>query len=108
MTRRKIVISSVASDDIAALLHYAMAHATLEAATKLDALLDEALASLERLADRGRIVPELQVRGISTYREVIRGTYRIVYRVMAREVWVLAVVDGRRDLDGLLFERARR
>lgn len=35
-------------------------------------------------------------------------TYRIVYRVMGNEVWVLAIVDGRRDLDTLLYERARR
>lgn len=108
MSRRKVIMSSAASDDITALLNYAMASMSPEAALKLDALLDEALASLEQLADRGRVVPELQVRGISTYRELIRGAHRIIYRVMGREVWVLAVVDGRRSLDGLLYERARR
>ena len=101
-------MSSVASDDVVELLGYALAHHGADVAVALDRQLDQAIASLERLADRGRVVPELRARGISVYREVIRGVHRIVYRVMDREVWVLAVVDGRRQLDGLLYERARR
>lgn len=101
-------MSSAASDDVVELLQYALAHSSASAATKLDILLDRAIASLARLGDRGRVVPELQVRGIGVYREVIRGYYRIVYRIIGREVWVLAVVDGRRQLDGLLYGRARR
>ncbi len=108
MTRRAVVLASVASDDIAELLEYTLTHAGLDAATRLDAVLDRALASLTHLADRGRMVPELQTRGIAVYRELIRGPYRIVYRVIGREVWVLAVVDGRRDLGSLLRERGRR
>jgi len=34
--------------------------------------------------------------------------YRIVYRLEPGEVWVVAVLDHRRDLDALLHERARR
>ena len=108
MKRRKVVLSSAASDDVVALLEYAMVPLDVEAAVKLDAVLDEALASLAQLADRARVVPELRARGIGVYREVIRGVYRVIYRVMDREVWVLAVVDGRRQLDGVLYERARR
>lgn len=42
----------------------------------------------------GRVVPEL---GQPTVREVIAGSYRIVYRVTADEVQVLAVVHGARQ-----------
>lgn len=108
MKRRKVIVASVASDDLAALLEYTMATAGAAAAVALDAQLDAALASLDRLAGRGRIVPELRVRGISLYRELVRAPYRIVYRIAGDELWVLAVVDGRRDLDSLLYERARR
>jgi hypothetical protein len=34
--------------------------------------------------------------------------YRISYRLEAREVWIVAVLDHRRDVDALLHERARR
>lgn len=108
MKRRKVVLSSAASDDMAGLLNYAMANSGADAAIALDKVLDTALGSLETLAHRGRVVPELQVRGISTYRELVRAPYRMIYRVVSDEVWVLAVVDGRRDLHALLYERARR
>ncbi len=109
MKRRTVIVSSAASDDLAGLLDYVMATRDLAAATALDRRLDDALAALAHLPDRGRIVPELRARGISIYREVLRPPYRIVYRAVgAAEVWVLAVVDGRRDLAGLLFDRARR
>ncbi len=42
----------------------------------------------------GRIVPEL---GRPTLREVIEGTYRIVYRVTPDQVEVLTVVHAARD-----------
>lgn len=108
MTRRKVVLSAAASNDVSDLLQYTITVAGIEVATELDTRIDNALATLDRFGDRGRVVPELQARGISIYRELLRGTYRIVYRVMGDEVWVLAIVDGRRDLDTLLYERARR
>ena len=101
-------MSSAASDDLAGLLDYVMATQDVAAAVALDRRLDDALATLAQVPDRGRVVPELRARGIGLYRELIRPPYRIVYRVTGAEAWVLAVVDGRRDLDGLLFERARR
>jgi plasmid stabilization system protein ParE len=108
MKRRAVILASAASDDLAALLHYAMANAGADAAVALDKTIDAALGSLETLAHRGRVVPELQVRGITTYRELVRAPHRIIYRVIGDEVWVLAVVDARRDLHALLYERARR
>ena len=53
-------------------------------------------------------MPELRLRGITLYRELIRAPYRIIYRIVGAEVWVLAIVDGRRDLDALLNSRIRR
>lgn len=108
MKRRTVIVSPAASDDLAGLLDYVMATRDLAAAIALDRRLDDALANLARLPDRGRAVPELRARGISIYRELQRPPYRIVYRTVGPEVWALAIVDGRRDLDSLLFERARR
>jgi toxin ParE1/3/4 len=57
---------------------------------------------------RGRILPELARIGIRAYRELIVRPYRIVFRVEGRTVFVLAVLDGRRDLEDLLLERLLR
>ena len=108
MSKRKIVISTPALQDIIATLEFLAARQGDEAATAVDELIDKAIVSLQRLPDRGRVVPELERRGISVFREIIARPYRVIYRVVGREVWILAVVDGRRDLDELLYERARR
>lgn len=60
---------------------------------------------LARFPERGRIVPELARFGIVEYREVITRPYRVVYRLRGRHVQVLAVIDGRRQAEDLLFER---
>ena len=60
---------------------------------------------LERLPERGRVVPELKSVDILMYRELIVKPWRIVYRHDNRQVFVMAVLDGRRSLTGLLLER---
>jgi len=77
--------------------------------------LDEALKILERirkkavrlyvLPERGRVVPELKEQGIVIYREVILAPWRIMYRISDHNVFVLAVLDGRRNLEDILLER---
>jgi toxin ParE1/3/4 len=61
--------------------------------------------NLRQIAQQGRIVPELQYYGIVTYRELISTPWRIIYRLEANKVWILAVIDGRRNVEDLLLER---
>jgi plasmid stabilization system protein ParE len=111
---RKVVRSEAAVEDMLGIVDDLLAAAGLRAAlavavaVAVDERLDAAIESLDELGNRGRAVPELRARGITTYRELIVLPYRIIYRVEAREVWIVAVVDHRRDLDTLLHERARR
>lgn len=64
--------------------------------------------TLAALPERGRIVPELRAAGVLTYRELMEGPRRIVYRYDADRVYVMAILDARRDLSGLLLERLAR
>ena len=54
----------------------------------------EAAVSLQTLADRGRIVPELREPDL---RELFVFRYRLMYRVFAEEVHIVAFVHGARD-----------
>jgi toxin ParE1/3/4 len=59
----------------------------------------DVLVTVERLADfpnSGRVVPELKDPAI---REILFGSYRIVYRVKGDLVEVLTVYHGSRLLD---------
>ncbi|HYI09317.1 MAG TPA: type II toxin-antitoxin system RelE/ParE family toxin [Thermoanaerobaculia bacterium] len=57
----------------------------------------DAARSLRQFANRGRVVPEI---GDPSVREllVFRQRYRMIYRVLEREVQILAFIHGARDL----------
>jgi toxin ParE1/3/4 len=105
---RKVLRSAAAVDDVLDIVDGLFTDAGIDVALDTEQRLDAAIESLDELSNRGRVVPELRVRGITTYRELIVLPYRVIYRVESREVWVVAVLDHRRDLDALLHERARR
>ena len=52
-----------------------------------------------------RVVPELQQIGISKYWEIIHEKYRIIFKIDNTKVYVLLVVDSRRNLEDILFQR---
>jgi plasmid stabilization system protein ParE len=105
---RKVLRSAAATEDMLAIADDLLSDLGVEAALAADESIDAAIESLDVMGNRGRVVPELRSRGVTTYRELIVMPYRIIYRVEPREVWVVAVFDHRRDLDQLLLERARR
>lgn len=63
---------------------------------------------LERLPARGRVVPELKAIDVYLYRELIERPWRVVYRFEQSRVYVMAVLDARRNLVSLLLERLMR
>jgi addiction module RelE/StbE family toxin len=70
--------------------------------------LERRAATLETAPARGRVVPELARFGMRTWRELVVKPYRLIYRIEGDTVTVLALLDGRRDLEDLLLERLVR
>jgi len=66
------------------------------------------ISSLKTSPERGRVVPELEKQGITQYREIIISPWRVIYRIDERTVYILLVVDGRRNLEDVLFMRLMR
>ena len=79
-----------------------------EAADRLLNRLERTCMKLEELPNRGQVVPELQRVGVTDFRQVHFKPYRIVYQVEGNVVIVLAVLDGRRNLQSLLERRLLR
>lgn len=75
------------------------------AASSILAEIEEHASQLRSLPKRGRIVPELEAQDIRSYRELILPPWRIIFRLEARVVWVLAILDARRNLEDLLLDR---
>lgn len=59
--------------------------------------------SLSSLAERGRVVPELQRDDI---REILVYQYRLIYAVTESEVHVVAFIHGARDFGRWMSERS--
>ena len=70
--------------------------------------LEKAFSSLSEYPERGNYPTELLDIGIREYREIFFRPYRIVYRVMENNVYVLLIADGRRDMQTLLQRRLLR
>jgi addiction module RelE/StbE family toxin len=66
------------------------------------------IATLRQNPMRGRVVPELSDHGLRAWRELILPPYRIIYRVEGSYVFILSVLDGRRDIEAILMERLLR
>lgn len=65
-------------------------------------------ATLTNFPQRGRIVSELADLGLRLYRELLVTPWRIVYRISNTTVYVMMVIDGRRNAEDLLLERLVR
>ena len=63
------------------------------------------VSDLYAMPDRGRIVPELKEQGIHTYRELIIAPWRVIYRISDTTVFVLSVIDSRRNVEDILLDR---
>ena len=67
--------------------------------------IDRAFASLGEHPHRGRHPMELLEVGVREYREIFFKPYRIIYRALEDNVYVLLIVDGGRDMQTLLQRR---
>lgn len=96
--------AQVAQGDLQRILDFIAATSPLnakEVAVRLHTL----ASTLERLPNRGRVVPELARAGMTEWRELVSTPWRLIFRIEGKTVVVLALVDARRNLDDLLFER---
>ncbi len=65
-------------------------------------------SKLQTLPERGRIVPELSDVGLRRYREMVCPPWRIIYRISDPNVFVMVVIDSRRNVEDILLERLTR
>jgi len=64
--------------------------------------LEEQIGSLEKLPERCSRIPENEILGTS-YRHLIHGSYRTIFRIAGSRVIILRVIHSTRLLDTSLF-----
>jgi toxin ParE1/3/4 len=105
MKRYKVIVTEHALLDLDDIAHHITLHDGPDRAEEVARRIERAYSSLSTLPHRGNYPRELLELGNRTFREVHFKPYRIVYRVLEREVVVLIVADGRRDMHALMARR---
>jgi toxin ParE1/3/4 len=104
----QVFLTDDASRDVEELYDYiASRDITGKAEYVLDQI-EKAFSSLSENPERGAYPRELLALGLREYREFFFKPYRIIYRVMANNAYVMVVADGRRDMQTLLLRRLLR
>ena len=101
----KVLLTNDAARDLDEIYNYISLH---DAPRKADYVLEQiekAFSKLSGFPERGAHPKELLAIGVREYREIFFKPYRIIYRVMDKNVYVLLMVDGRRDMQALLQRR---
>jgi toxin ParE1/3/4 len=101
----KISLTQAALNDLYAINEYYLAQVSDKVAANILNDIQETIQNLEHCPERGSVPSELTVTGINRYRQVFSSVYRIVYRIKHDEVYVVMVIDGRRDVASALIRR---
>ena len=96
--------TDTAEKDLEVILDF-IAEESIDKALNILESLRERAANLYSMPERGRIVPELKEQGIFIYREIVFLPWRIVYKINDKIIYVLAVLDSRRNLEEILLDR---
>ncbi len=100
-----VFLTADAAKDLEELYQYIIRHDAPGKAGQVLISIEKTFSSLSNAPERDAYPKELLAIGIRDYREVFFKPYRMIYRVMGDAVYVLIIVDGRRDMQTLLQRR---
>jgi toxin ParE1/3/4 len=98
--------AEAALQDVESILAYIATRDDIACAAALYEKLIARIDTLDANPERCRVVLELRDIGITDYRELIFKPFRICFRIHDRDIVLVSILDGRRDLDQILIERA--
>ncbi len=101
----EILLTNDAARDLEEIYNYIALHDSFQKADYVLAQIEKVFSSQSEFPERGVYPKELLALGIREYREIYFKPYRIIYRVIDNIVYVLLIVDGRRDMHSLLQRR---
>jgi toxin ParE1/3/4 len=101
----EVLLTAGAEQDLEAIHDYIR---EFDCVANADYVLDQlmkAVESLSRFPERSSYPKELLSLGIKEYRQTSFKPYRVIYRVLGRQVVIYLIADGRREMQSLLARR---
>ena len=93
-----------ARDDLDEIIDY-ISKTNINYAVKVLDKIEDNVKKLNRFPGRYRIVPELEKYGYFAYREIVVDYWKVIYKIENNFVYIMLVIDGRRNLDDLLLKK---
>mgnify|MGYP000849914591 FL=1 len=103
--KKKIVWSQDASDDLIDIVTYIKEKSGKNIATEIYQRIITHVEKIDIFPEGGRVVPELISIGVLDIREIIENPWRVFYRITSTEVQIISVIDGRRNIEEILYKK---
>jgi len=101
----KVSLTQSALNDLYAINDYYLAQVSDKIAGNVINKIQASIQSLKDLPERGTIPTELSATGMTRYRQILFSVYRIIYRIEDKNIYIVMVIDGRRDVVTALTRR---
>ncbi len=103
-SKYNVIWADVAEKDLIGIIEY-ISEESPQNALKILKKIRQKAHDLYVLPEKGRVVPELQDQGIVQYRELIITPWRLIYRISGRKIYILSIIDSRRNVEDVLLTR---
>ncbi len=104
MSEYTILWSKSAKLDLEDIINYIKIDSKMSALKILNSI-QKHVKKLNDFPEQGRIIPELDRFNIKSYRELIVSPWRIFYKRNGSIISIVAVIDGRRNIEDILLRR---
>ena len=103
--KKSIVWSKDAVEDFREILEYFIIKSGKNTAYKIYKKIIEKIDMLETSPVYGKVVQDLKDIGIGNIHEITESPWRIIYREQNEVVYILCVLDGRRNVQEILISK---
>ena len=107
MHKKQVFWTDTAKNDLEEIIEY-IAQDSLETAIKKYEEIKSTAKKLSIFPEQGRIIPELAEQNIVKYRELIISPWRLMYKIEKETIYIMAIIDGRRNIEDILLHRQIR
>jgi len=97
-----------AEQDLNEIIDYILEKEECNNAIKIYNKIKNRMTLLSDNPEQGRLLPELQSLRIKKYREIVITPWRVIYKIERNIIYILLVIDGRRNLEDLLLDKLLR
>jgi len=103
----EILWTEIAESDLSEVIEY-IAQDSPDRALKILAKIKDKTSQLTHSPGRGRVIPEFKKFNINSIRELIESPWRIFYKLEGNIIYILCVIDSRRNIEDILLNRFLR